>query len=282
MKNVSDFIINTIQLIRPLNVAITFLSVLVAGFICSGNQHLPLELLFASLAATFIAASANIINDYYDIEIDKINRPERILASGKMKVRTAFIIYFVSVFGGLVFSSFVNETALLIVEGSALLTFYYSYKFKKIPLLGNAVVAFMTGLAFLFGGVAVGNIHAAIFPFIFAFTINLMRELVKDMEDAEGDTRANVITFPVKYGFENAKMLLYIFGLFLVVAMLVPFLLKIYNAKYLLLITFAVVPMLMYSMQIIHKKNDKASFGKVSLLLKVQMIFGLLAIYLGI
>ncbi|MCK9209825.1 MAG: geranylgeranylglycerol-phosphate geranylgeranyltransferase [Ignavibacteriaceae bacterium] len=238
-------------------------------------------MLFASLAAAFIAASANIINDYFDIEIDKINRPDRILASGKMTERTAFILYFCFILGGIILSIFVNVLALLIVLCSAILTFYYSYKFKKIPLLGNVIVAFMTGLAFLFGGVSVGNIGAAVFPFIFAFTINLMREIVKDMEDAEGDVRANVFTFPVKFGFEKAKTLLYVLALFLVIAMLIPFLLKIYNAKYLALITFAVVPMLIYGMQILHKKNDTASFGKVSLLLKLQMVFGLLAIFLG-
>lgn len=238
-------------------------------------------MLFASVAAAFIAASANIINDYFDIEIDKINRPERILASGKITERTAFIFYFCFILGGIILSIFVNILALLIVLCSAILTFYYSYKFKKIPLLGNVIVAFMTGLAFLFGGVAVGNIGAAVFPFIFAFTINFMREVVKDMEDADGDVRANIFTFPVKFGFEKAKTLLYVLALFLVIAMLIPFLLKIYNAKYLALITFAVVPMLIYSMQILHKKNDTASFGKVSLLLKLQMVFGLLAIFLG-
>lgn len=281
MKNVREFFISAIKLIRPLNVAITFLSVMVAGFICSGNQDVTFKLFFASLAAAFIAASANIINDYYDIEIDKINRPDRILASGKMAVRTAVILYFFFLLSGVVFSFFINAAAVLIVLGSAILTFYYSYKFKKIPLLGNSIVAFMTGLAFLFGGVAVGNVGSAVFPFIFAFTINLMREVVKDMEDSDGDARANVFTFPVKYGFEKAKTLLYVFALFLVIAMLIPFLLKIYNAKYLALIIFTVVPMLMYSMQIVHKKNDKAAFGKVSLLLKLQMIFGLLAIFLG-
>ncbi|MFA4923201.1 MAG: UbiA family prenyltransferase, partial [Ignavibacteriaceae bacterium] len=143
MINVRDFFINAIRLIRPLNVAITFLSVMVAGFICSGNQDVAAKLFFASLAAAFIAASANIINDYFDIEIDKINRPERILASGKMALRTAFILYFCFILGGIVLSFFVNAAAILIVFGSAILTFYYSYKFKKIPLLGNTLVAFM-------------------------------------------------------------------------------------------------------------------------------------------
>jgi len=76
-------------------------------------------------------------------------------------------------------------------------------------------------------------------------------------------------------------MLLYIFALFLLIAMLIPFLLKIYNANYLAIITIGVVPMMVYSMYVLHNKNDKASFGKISYLLKLQMVIGLLAILLG-
>jgi len=274
-------VINVLKLIRPVNTAITFFTVMAAGFICSGNKRITVAVVFASAAAAFIAASANIINDYYDIEIDKINRPERILAGGKLSPQTALFLYFIFAFGGITISYFVNASALLVAVGAVIVTFIYSYKLKQIPLLGNAVVAFFTGLAFLFGGIAAGKIAPAVFPFIFAFTINFMREVVKDMEDSEGDSRANIFTFPVKFGFDNAKTLLYVFALFLIIAMLVPFLLKIYTARYLIIITAAVVPMLMYSMQILHTKNDKKSFGKVSYLLKLQMVFGLLAILLG-
>lgn len=198
-----------------------------------------------------------------------------------MKKETALFLYFFFVAGGIALSFLVNIFAVFIVLGSVVLTFYYSYKLKQIPLLGNTVVAFFTGLAFLFGGVAMGKIEPVMFPFIFAFTINLMREIVKDMEDAEGDSKVGIITFPVKYGFENAKTLLYVFGLFLLISMLIPFLLKIYNARYLLIITTGVVPLLIYNMFVLHKENDKKSFSRVSFLLKLQMIFGLIAILIG-
>ena len=276
-----ESIINPLKIIRPVNATITFFTVIAAGFICSGNKRVTLVVLFASLAAASIAASANIINDYFDIEIDKINRPERLLASGGMSKRIALILYFFFVSAGIALSFLVSTSAVLIVLGAAALTFYYSFKLKQIPLLGNAVVAFFTGLAFLFGGIAMGKIEPVVFPFIFAFIINLMREVVKDMEDKEGDIKANVFTFPTKYGLEKAKILLYIFALFLLIAMFVPFLLKIYDAKYLAIITIGVVPMLVYSMYVLYKKDDKASFGKVSYLLKIQMVIGLLAILFG-
>lgn len=238
-------------------------------------------MLFAAIAAACIAASANVINDYFDIEIDKINRPERVLAKGNVSPRAALALYFILLLAGVVVATLVNQIAVGIVIGAALLTFFYSYKFKQMPLAGNAVVAFLTGLAFLFGGVAFGKIYPALFPFLFAFVINFMREIVKDMEDVEGDTKANVFTFPATYGFDRAKTLLYIFGLFLLIAMIVPALMKYYNHRYLFVITFLVVPMLFYSMYLLHHHNQKEVFGKVSSLLKTQMLFGLLAILLG-
>jgi len=275
-------IINMMKVIRPVNVTITFFTVTTAGFICSGNKRVTLTVLFASFAAAFIAASANVINDYFDIEIDKINRPERALASGDMSKRTALILYSLLLLCGIALSFLVNSYAVFVLLGSIVLTYYYSFKLKQIPLLGNTVVALLTGTAFLFGGIAMKKVSPIIFPMVFAFTINLMREVVKDMEDAEGDSRAGVITFPVKYGFEKAKTLLYGFALFLLIAMLIPFLLQVYTARYLLIIAFGVVPMLSYSMFVLHRKNDKQSFGNVSRLLKWQMVLGLFAIIFGI
>ncbi|MDP3684469.1 MAG: UbiA family prenyltransferase, partial [Ignavibacteria bacterium] len=156
--------ISIVKIIRPINATITFFTVIAAGFICSGNKRVTFGVLFASFAAAFIAASANIINDYYDIEIDKINRPERILAKGGMKKGTALILYFFFVAGGIALSFLVNISAVFIVLGSVILTFYYSYKLKRIPFWGNIVVAFFTGLAFLFGGVAMGKIEPVVFP----------------------------------------------------------------------------------------------------------------------
>ena len=71
-----------------------------------------------------------------------------------------------------------------------------------VPILGNLIVSILTGLVFIYGGVAVNNPLAAIIPAIFAFLINLIREVVKDMQDVEGDLKQEMITFPGKFGFK--------------------------------------------------------------------------------
>jgi len=105
----------------------------------------------------------------------------------------------------------------MIVLFSIVLLFLYSKYLKRIPLLGNVTVAFLTGLVFIFGGVVVSNPGAAIVPAVFAFLINLIRELVKDMEDIEGDKIAGVITFPIKYSLKKTSILILIIGLLLIV-----------------------------------------------------------------
>ncbi len=122
-------------------------------------------------------------------------------------------LYISSVFISILISVFLNEVALAIVLFSILILFVYSKFLKQIPLIGNITVAFLTGLVFIFGGVVVENPIAAIVPAVFAFLINLIREIVKDMEDVEGDNKVGVITFPIKFGIQKSKIIILISAL---------------------------------------------------------------------
>ena len=72
-------------------------------------------------------------------------------------------------------------------------------------LLGNFSVASLTGLTFIYGGISVSNISVAVIPALFALLINFVREIVKDMEDVNGDIQNGIETFPYKFGFSIAK-----------------------------------------------------------------------------
>jgi geranylgeranylglycerol-phosphate geranylgeranyltransferase len=123
-----------IKLIRPLNFLITFLSVIVAALISSEADaffRLPgqIEIIFfAALSAAFTASAGYVINDYFDVNIDKINRPARPLASGIIKRNEAAVIYFFLFLASLALSGFVSILALLIVLTASSLLFLYSYK----------------------------------------------------------------------------------------------------------------------------------------------------------
>ena len=271
-----------IQLFRPLNFLITFLSVIVAAIICLPDKTLGLNVFIAAFAASLVMASGNIINDIHDIEIDKINKPLRPLPSGKITIKEANGLYILLVVISIILSYLVSEVALIIVLISILLLFFYSKYLKQIPLLGNLTVAFLTGLVFIFGGVVVENPSAAIVPAVFAFLINLIREIVKDMEDVEGDTKAGVITFPVKFGFQISKYVILLTSIILILFTLYPFIIQLYKIEYFVVVMVFANSILVYCLKILFEDQSVKNMKKISNLLKLSMVFGLIAIYFGV
>ncbi len=255
---------------------------IVAAIICLPNKTPGINVYIAAIAAAFVMASGNIINDIYDIETDKINRPLRALPSGKITTKEAYGLYIFFIVTSIVITSLVNEIALVIVLISILILFLYSKYIKSIPLVGNITVAFLTGLVFIYGGFVVGNPSAAIVPAIFALLINLIREIVKDMEDAEGDTKAGVITFPVKFGFQKSKIIILIITIILILYTLYPFLAQLYKIEYFITVMIFVNPILVYCLKILFDNQSQNNLKKISNFLKLSMIFGLIAIYFGV
>lgn len=128
----------------------------------------------------------------------------------------------------------------------------------------------------------VENPSAAIVPALFAFLINLIREVVKDMEDVEGDRKADVITFPIKFGFQKSKVLILVMTISLMLFTLYPFITQLYKIEYFIIVMIIVNPILVYSMKLLFENQTNGSLSKMSNLLKLNMIFGLIAIYLGV
>ncbi len=274
-------IVEIIKMSRPVNSAITFVTVFVAAIICNRNEHIDIIVFYASLSAMLVAAAGNIINDIFDFNIDKINKPNRPLPSGKIFIKEAAVFYLIFTIVAFLFSSSVNKAATGIVFLTTIILFFYSYKLKGVPLIGNLAVAFCTGLAFIYGGVAVGNWKLAIIPAVFAFLINLIRELLKDVEDLEGDLKNNLITFPGKYGIEKTKLIIFVFTGLLLFATFYPFVYKIYKIEYFIIVLFTVDLILVYFLKELKKNNINENISKLSMLLKLSMLFGLIAIYVG-
>jgi geranylgeranylglycerol-phosphate geranylgeranyltransferase len=277
MKNIKAII----EISRPLNLIITFSVVLVAAFISSVKFYLGLDLLFACISASFTAVSGYLINDYFDLEIDKINRPERPLPSKRISLKETLFFYVLSIVISISISFFVSLAAVIIVIITSLLLFIYSYKLKSIALAGNFVISICTGLAFIYGGIAVGNYKAAVIPAIFAIMINFVRELIKDIEDLEGDKKNNQSTFPIKYGINRTKNLIALFILLLIISTFYPFIFHIYSIDYFLVVLFMVDLPLVYFIKTIYSNDFLFKLSSLSFKLKLLMIIGLIAIFLG-
>ncbi len=271
----------SVKIGRPLNLLITFFSIIVGAALCIKGNYFLYKIILAAVSGVLISASANIINDIFDVEIDRINRPDRVLVKGELKKNEAIIIYLIFAYMGIFISSYINYVALIISTSASILLLLYSYKLKQVILLGNIVVAAMTGLAFMYGGAAVQNIKPAVIPALFAFIINLIREIIKDMEDIEGDIKTGVKTFPFKFGFKASKKIIIIFSILLILFTFYPFLLNIYGIKYLIIILALVDPILIYFIKSLVGDDSRKNLNKLSFILKLNMVFGLLAIFLG-
>jgi geranylgeranylglycerol-phosphate geranylgeranyltransferase len=227
-------------------------------------------------------ASGNIINDIYDVAIDKINKPHRPLPSNKITVKEAYVIYFILLFISIFISALINEIVIAIVLGSIVMLFFYSKYLKRIPIVGNIVVAFLTGLVFIYGGFVVENPKAAIVPAVFAFLINLIREIVKDMEDVEGDKTAGLKTLPIRFGFQKSKSGVLSIMIFLIGFTFYPFVTHLYKIEYFIVVLIVVNPILIYSSKMLFENHSAKNLYRVSNLLKLNMVLGLIAIYFGV
>lgn len=279
--NLSKKILAYIKVTRPLNVLITFWVVVVAILISQTTQIETAKVIFASIAAALVTAGGNVVNDIYDTETDKISHPDRVLVVGILSKKEAVIIYNIFNTLAIIISSRLSNTLLIIVLLSIVILFIYSYHLKKLPLIGNLTIAFLTGLAFIYGGFAADNPGAAVVPAVFAFLINLIREVVKDIQDIEGDSKVGIITYPIKYGVQKSKYLILIITFSLILYTLYPFLNGLYKIEYFVVIMVFVNPLLILCLKFLldAKKGNKLSV--VSNMLKVNMVLGLIAIYLG-
>jgi geranylgeranylglycerol-phosphate geranylgeranyltransferase len=148
-------------------------------------------------------------------------------------------------------------------------------------LLGNITVAYLTGLAFIFGGIAVNNVRGALIPAVFAFFINLIRELIKDMDDIEGDAKVGLQTFSKRFGTKATILLITFVTITLIASTFYPFIKDIYNIEFFVLAMLVVNPILVYFLKLLYEKDASKNLNKLSNMLKLNMVFGLLAIFLG-
>ncbi|CUT04389.1 geranylgeranylglycerol-phosphate geranylgeranyltransferase [Candidatus Chrysopegis kryptomonas] len=269
------------KIMRPSNVLITGLTIFAGVLIFGdGNSNILKLALIAGIAGALIDAGGNIINDFFDVEIDRINKPERPIPSGLITRKSSLLIYFLTTISGLALTLFLNKLARGIALISTMIIFLYSFKLKRTPLFGNFTVAFMTGLAFIFAGSVVNNFKDTIFPFLFAFLINFPREIIKDIEDIEGDLKVGIKTFPIVAGIKASVAVSVVVLLLLLFLTFVPYLIKLYNHIFLILI-FLVDIGLIYVIVSLLKDTSKLNLNKLSNLLKFEMLVGLFAIYFG-
>ena len=269
-----------VQLSRPVNVLITLVSIPVACWIAGAGDSHWLVVLLAGLTGALVAAGANAINDVFDIEIDRINRPNRPLPRGSLRSAEARRMWLLVSLAAIGINIFLNMAAFLIVVLSVAILYVYSSKLKRTVLLGNLVIGLMTGLAFIYGGAVIGRVERAVVPAVFAFLVNLTRELLKDVEDVKGDRQDQAVTLPVKYGVTPSLVLASITVLVLIGTTIAVAGLAVYHPAFLYIVLVA-DGLMGASMIIVWRDHSIKVLRVASTILKVSMIIGLVSIIAG-
>lgn len=265
---------------RPLNCLLAGVSILIGGIV-TGSIGPVLNLVLAAVSGMLICAGGNSINDYFDIEIDKINKPLRPLASGMITPTHAFIFSLLLFISGFILSFFINVTCIIIAGITSVLLYLYSSKLKRTVLFGNAAVAFISGLAFVYGGVAVGNIGKALIVGIFALLYHFAREIVKDVEDKKGDSSAGIKTYPIIYGNRAALLLISFILILLIIVTIIPYFLDIFSIYYLIIVVVGVDLFLIYVIVSIWHDHGVKNLTRLEVMMKINMLIGLAAVYAG-
>jgi len=269
-----------VRISRPLNVFIAFISVWIAGLL-SPNFNFNITLVYASLTVALIAAGGNIVNDIFDLEIDKINKPDRLLPSGALSITSAWTIYILFNIWGLIFALLSGQLFLIIAFCTAALLFLYSSRLKKTVLLGNIAVSLSGAAVFIYGALSVNDWQAGVIPAVFAFLFHLGREVVKDMQDLEGDLQHNAVTFAGRFGKKNSIILINFIFLLLTSVTILPYIFLVYNKVYLFVVVIGVDLIIIAVSVLLWFRNDVKALGVVSHLLKLDMFIGLMAVYIG-
>jgi len=259
-----------LAILRPLNLLQATLAVILTTAFLGQMDQLP-YLILLILSVTTINAGGNIINDIYDIEIDYINRPDRPLPSGAMSVSQARIYLSILFATGILCSWFITiETFVIATFISVPVLIAYSARLKRLPLVGNLTVSFMLGLAFIYVGAAFGKIQVTLVMAALAFGFTLIRELIKDLEDMEGDARHGARTLPLVWGEQaTVNFTVALMGLSMIF-FLFPAVFGPYSDLYLWIILIGMdLPMLM-AMILLCRFPEKKKLSPNSVIFKTQ------------
>ena len=261
------------------------------------NALTPLAFCLLVIATLCIAAGGYVINDIYDIEADKINKAHSVIVGHTISEKTALIIFIVlNVVGvgiGYYLSNGIDKSGyfVLFFIASALLYIYSSY-LKQVLLAGNLIISFIVALSILLVGIfellpaiTDSNRPVQIFFFklildyaTFAFMINFIREIVKDIEDIDGDHKVGMQTLPIMLGRDRSTKIAFVLSLIPLFAVVYYVINNLFKQQLLVgyFLIFVIAPLIYITIKLFSAEH-KSHFSHISLILKLVMLTGMLS-----
>ena len=211
-----SFIFNYLKMIRGLNLLIIGLTQYLTAIFLMGNKNGWQQYLFDKgffllvLSTVIIASAGYLINDYYDVKIDYVNRPDRVVIGKSLTRRWVIIGHVVLNFIGISFGFYLSPIIGVINFFAAFLLWLYSNQLKRLPFIGNLAIALLTGATLIVVGQYFREKEYLVLCYaIFAGFITLIREVVKDMQDLKGDEKFGCKTLPIVWGIPTTKKFIY-------------------------------------------------------------------------
>ncbi len=255
-------------------------------------------LVFSSVT---IAAAGNIINDYFDLNIDHINKPQKVVVDKVINRRIVIMWHLLLSLTGIGFGLYIDYNTNVRFLGianfiSVVLLFFYSSSLKKKFLIGNILISLLTAWVILVitycetnhlldvfrkgTSLQIDKLARVTFLFAgFAFIISLIREIVKDMEDVEGDRRYGCKTMPIVWGMNATKVFVAVW-LIVIIAALIIVQIYVLQFKWWLsafyCIAAIIIPLIFIFIKLF-KAYTAADFHRLSTIIKIVMLTGILS-----
>jgi 4-hydroxybenzoate polyprenyltransferase len=247
-----------------------------AAFLVHRSTLDDARLFLLSVSTVLIAAAGYIINDYYDVKIDYINKPERVVIGKNIPRRYAILFHVVLSGIGIAIGLLLSWRLAALNVLSAFLLWLYSNNLKRLPFIGNFSVAFLTGLSVWIVDLLYRHGSALIVIYAsFAFFMTLVREIIKDMEDLKGDNTFGCRTLPIVWGLRRTKFVIYfVLVVFALSVILINQFYKALPLKYFLIFLF--IPLLILLYRLIRADTTR-DFAALSTFCKIIMLLGILS-----
>jgi len=256
-------------------------AVLIGQYIALGKLPSLLIAILGFLSGFLISASIMILNDYFDIDVDRINAPYRPLVSGEVGINTAILSSIVYGIAGLLFAYILSISNLIIAVLFWILGVLYDWRIKKLGFIGNVIVSLSVAIPFIYGGVSVSKLSLLLIIFsIIAFMSNMGRELIKGIADVKGDRIRGINTIAVKYGEGIAAILSTIFIISAILLSILPYILSLVNRLYIIFIIIADILLIKAVISVSSNPNRINAISAKNNIL-VAMLIGLVAFIVG-
>ena len=272
-----------LQLIRPVNCAMIGFAVIVGAFVSKPPLISVLQLSFGFLTGFLICAYSMIVNDVYDVDVDRVNRPGRPIPNGRISVRDASRLSFLVLALGLA-CSVVSRVPLAVGVAVvyAFLSWLYNSRAKKTGLPGNLIVASSLAIPFIYGGAVTGGSISGSLLLMMALTAffsGVGREVVKAMADVEGDAKRDVSSVARRRGLGFASWVGALFFILAVLTSWVPLLTGLANEVYRFGVAIPDVIFVYLAVAIV-ARHEPASAYRVKNIALAGMTLGLL-VFIG-